>query len=532
MKLSNNQLSDFRKNSGFDFTLDYYYEKIEDNGNHRKVCYPVRNRRLLRHLYEDKIISLPMYKHTKMFVIDIDRRNQKEQSLKGMINIVKTVVKYLGDPFYLEYSTESGGYHLYYVFNQYVSEYAFKYLYKYFKDTYEYEIEFIHHNKTIRLPYSEQYRNYAGTYNSDNRLLISKLKNANKIIYLFVNKQELSVPLPQIINKNNKFGIKLLYDKDQYSMDSDKEARNDVKFKYGCGTRHTHQLKIGLYVLAQGKGYDEFLRLCDRYNDGTSKDMALSERKKSRILGSVWKWCVKKFNSMYHIPIRNTSEFYSPLDEDNFIYYCGNNLSLPFKLEKELKFLYSEFYRYLNIGKKDGKYEKRFIKDALKLYKIIWNKQEYHKSIRASYSQEGYSFLNGSIPFGKKLRQRIAKEFQISNIEKVLDFLIYVMIIKQRESPEGYVYSYKKKRWCSHYEIMDTFQKVYAYLFRLHMMYYDVSKEKIISKNSFIKHNLVNLYILLLNTRLYSSLINNVRNYLYGQNDFFPLIWYFYYVNS
>ena len=471
-------------------------------------------------LCNDTTIALKRYIHSDIIIIDIDQRNNTFPTDK----IINKVLLTIGKPFYYEYNPNTKVYHLYYKFENYVSDNALQYITTQFKENYNFVIEPVLKNHFIRLPYSYTYRNNAFFYdNYTNRY--NKIKNITQLNITF--KKPFSLIIPKWIQKNNKFGSII------------KKERNipqiNQNYTYGNGTRHVQQIRIAFNCIRNNESIDDFIRECHYWNDGTSKDMKLSEYKKNKMLTKIWDYCNNKYNSENFAKNKINTWWQT---NDYFIYDEDYTLS-----EEEFKVLNKKLYCdyiFQNIGKIGGKTQKRFVSDAIYMFTRIKEKYEYDKKTKAEYKNETLKLLNNSVALSISTVEKMAKTCKITNYYKILKFIENSGLITPIEIG-NYTYSYKKIIFCKHYKINSLSQTLKNYNSILYLKkltqrindIYNTYKERFISFSNFISLSMITEYLFDSTTKESHININYVWKFLLycptGGNNFFinsRILWY------
>jgi len=143
---------------GFDSKAQLYrtYSYEYDYWQHKAAF--VTNEDLIHHYIGNHSISLPRYKNSKVITIDVDG---KDRSPEETLDTIQTLVDYLQqDPFFIEKSVTSGGYHLYFkITNSYQSLFDFWNQFEdYFLEHTGLKIETMKNYKPLRLPLSRDYK--------------------------------------------------------------------------------------------------------------------------------------------------------------------------------------------------------------------------------------------------------------------------------------------------------------------------------------------------------------------------------------
>lgn len=434
----------FTRISGLDFTSSNYTLFTIDNGYINKKSH-VTTKALLYHFISKKTaICLPRYPHSKIYIIDIDKRNNK----RSLPDIIRDLVNLLGIPFYLEKGL-SGGYHLYFQFIDYLSVDFWKWLVKHFKKEFKAEIEPIYEGKQIKVPFSVNYK-LAGRYNYKTRTQIDKEVSCFDDVFQIFASAEVN-PLPDIYIKNKeklKIEITLKACRNLHGQGS-------IDFSYGCGTRHEKQIPLGFYILKNKGTFQDFLQACYYWNNGTSKDMNLPYGEMIKVVKNVWDYCSSRFDGRQ--PYKSVQTVKKPENlVMNFKYYRMRD-----KEQSQLREILKHYYQIYNKKyKPGGKVESRIVRECIKIIKILNEIKEYRTRYKYRYKNEEANFLKNGVPFGIELQKKVAKNFGIRNIEEKIDFLEWTGIIEVLRNEDGFSYSYKKFRYVKHF-IIKAIQKIY-----------------------------------------------------------------------
>jgi len=450
----------FPYHSGFDFSKQevFVFNKNYDSKNNNtpkfvKLDVPyVSSNRLFEHLLGDfsdtYTYALRKHEHSTIFVLDIDFRNQSLNK-DAFLNSVKNTIEYLGsEPFFIEYSEKSESYHIYFNYGEYFSKTKYKNIVTLIRNKFGIEVEIKSKGDILRLPLSNSYRRVAGIYNPDERLLISPL-SLYENIKLFNYSSATKVPWK--LHRIN--GNSLTHSKNHEEVQKDSYSVDNDDFTYGKGTRWENQIRLAFALLYEDKeaSFQDFIKKCEYWNDGTSKDMKLPEASRNKILLSTWNWCLKSFKEV----AKSSSSTNYINDEKTYDFLIGSDDVTPLEdkewkiLEKALK----DAFLRIKPGKSKGAFEKRFLLDSMITMEFLIHMDRFRKSNGYVYQKEEYEFLNKGSPIGDKLKYTIAKHFGIKNIKKVFNFLEQAGLILRIYNQEGYSHSYKSKRYSTHFSI-------------------------------------------------------------------------------
>lgn len=438
---------------GLDFTRGFYAYLYSQENRQWRTCTKksVSTPLLHKHLKGEITIALPQYPHSKYLIFDIDTRSQFNSiSIESVFN---QIVKDFGTPAYYEISSTSGGYHIYYHMNEFITDTAKKEIEFRYMSKYRMVVEVVRKNKKIRLPYSAQYQD-----NAFDRFGM-QITNFEHLYNTFENMYTnpfYSTKLPSWVHKINKHGVNI-------AKKREIESQLNTDRTYGYGTRHIEQIKIGFDTLHQKGSFQDFVYNCEYWNNGTSKDMALPENQKQNILLKIWEWCTMNFTPTpeYHYGVNGVMlNEYGQEEIINSIEWTLND-SQRSKLERAFSFYYS----HLGIGKTGGVKEKEFIDSTLFLVEEIMSKKVYDKIKNSRYetkNDEINSKLSQGTLFNYELKKSFASKFNIKNYKKVWNFLEQIGFINPIKI-NGYSFSYKSIRYAKHYTIMniDTFFNQY-----------------------------------------------------------------------
>jgi hypothetical protein len=392
-------------------------------------------------------ISLPRFKHSKIYCIDVDAKNKMD--LAKSKKAIKYIIKELGKPVFIERSTSRvGGYHLYYKFDRYLLEWS--YFRDYFKEKYKDEelvIETISGDRCFKLPFSILYK-YYGKYSDKKELLIKPL-SIDRCLELFEDAKEISV------DKLLWYKQFLMEDKLNKKVPKKTTARISKKqpcqldwkkFCYGPGERFYNQCRIAIKCVAYKLTKDEFIILCYKLNYG-SKDMAKwSKRVIDSYLSKLYDWAERIGPK--------------PLNET----FLSQNYFKDFKPKKDELFYSKDFENILTKGqesiarfilaricKEEHKYLK--IDDCLKFYKLLLSFRKYNTDNSVSYIDDKFKFLNEGILLSRDLIRLIGKQLHIKYINDIVRIFRRYRIIKVLKNTFGKTYSNIGIHWCQHFKV-------------------------------------------------------------------------------
>lgn len=456
------QVLKFAGSSGYDLTnkeIFIYNKKFHNkckDGTPKfvKIEVPyVSTQRLLDHFLanftDTYTYAFRLHEHTTIFVLDIDFRNQGDLYKKTIISKTADIIEYLGgEPFFLEYSENSEGYHIYFDYGEYFSNQKFKNIEKVLKKKFGLEVEIKKKGDILRLPLSVQYRREAGTFNPEKEYLIDQ-KSLAENIEIYNNHTPSKTPW--ILNRIQ--GQTLKHGKYVGEISKESFCLDSSDFSYGCGTRHQTQIKIAFALLYKdiNTSFQDFIKECEKWNDGTSKDMRLPEFQRNKKLIGIWDWCKDSFKEV--APKSTPDDKVNDRKTYDYLYGSEDIRELTPKewdiINSELK---SAFMR-LKPGKRKGAFEKRFLFDCMVIMEYLISMDQYRKLNGYKYEDEKYEYLNKGCPIGDKLKFTIAEHFRIKNIKKVFKFLEDSGFLIRIFSNEGYSHSYKGITHSTHFSI-------------------------------------------------------------------------------
>lgn len=467
------------------------------------------------HLVGTTSFALPIHKDSNMIVIDIDSRSQIESKQNKTHLIVDKVVKLLGSPNLIEYSEESKGYHLYYKMNYSLNSAQKKTIIKYLLDTYKITIEIKNSGDYIRLPLSIEY-SIVGEYNKKNKLRIKSLNDIPKsrgydrtlffttniinnnnfhlnIYNLMTEKKEYPKELYNIIKDDYEIlKAQRLYSALEVSIQNNmfKECK-DTPLEYGCSTRYETQPIIGFHLLKENNNatFEDFIKKCEYYNDGTSKDMALPKLKRDKILLKVWNFCTKEF---LIDNIKSNKKETGMFENSCITKDLANKFDIKFLVDNEffkdtsddLEFSESTEDKLYNIIKfnlqltKDYKYNKinktkinKIIMDAIQVYKYIYETKDYRDLYKYEY-EKPYKELEKGVPLSETILKCLTYKYNIQNIKRIIKLLINCNLIEPIYNKFGTTWIFQTKYQSSnkiinhvkHYSINTNIEFLYNIL--------------------------------------------------------------------
>jgi len=504
------------KISGFNFSnKNGFYIKNIDPLNEKKHIHikslSVPTKLLHKHLHGHEVLSLELYPYTKNVIIDIDGRNNKNYSTH---KIVRELVKWIGEPFYIEYSHTSKGYHLYYQFKEYITKNAASHLCKEFRQKTHYCIECktSEHKSCMRLFYSYQYRT-AGKYDPKYRIPICTISSWKELIPIFSDISPL--PMPKVFYGHNVRGF--IVERESIGAGHGEGYIFSKNYSYGEGHRIQAQIEIAFQTLHAQEGFNSFIQKCEFYNDGSSKDMKSTQ--KMNILKSIWIWCQNHYSS----GIAGGSSFEKIISEysDNHIFI--NNSQIDASIKKEILEMFKFYAGYFNLPIKKDK--DAFIADSYKLYEFIRGKYLYDSYTRNdSYMESHLQPLNKAALFPVSLRDSICKLLKIKRPKLQMKFLQLTGIIELAHSLDGYAKSYKGKlRWASHYiasnnlisNALEYYRKL-RYFLAIHYIYIYIYKNYTLYNISYLTSH--KLYRKFNYHEHVQVLINRYKKCLFNEN--------------
>lgn len=390
------------------------------------------------HFKGNSTYALPQYKHTKIFIIDIDQRSQKEGISTD--DIVATLISDLGYPFYMEKSEETKGYHLYFKYKEYLTKKAKTFLREHYKSTYGYEIEPITGKSIIRVPLSFSYSSFAVEFKENGEY--SKIRSIFDLTRVFSSAKEKT--LPYIFKGKNVRGELPLRSSSNYVSDFE----NNKRYEYGNGTRIRNQIGIAFAVRRNNGLESDYINACELYNDGSSKDMALPLEKRDAYILKIFHWA----GDTYRDNIIDTTNNNVESKKKKFIF--DSSFSLPKNLSKELE----EIIRF-NLTQNSlchPNHVEKKTQNVLSLFTRIYEKILYDKKRGRVYEDDNLTPLNNGGLFTQEMRKEVAEMLKIPQPDWIIKFLQQIHTLTLLKSKDGYSFSYKgKTRWGSHYSVSE-----------------------------------------------------------------------------
>ena len=456
----------FKRTSGLDFTLRSHFRK-----NTRYVTYssssgPVSDKfisiksrvtsRMLRSHFQGEItLALPRFRNSRVVPIDIDDHTDKRD--RPNVQLVKDLVKIIGEPFYIEYNPQSNGYHLYYEFTEYLSDGCLRALETEMSGKTEGggQIEVITGHKSIRGPWSAEY-SYRGQYDPSFHYLINPINTIAQLARVFEDHE--FPPVPSLLRKWNTSGTSVSPERSERVRTTSKNNAQD--FTYGAGTRHIQQFRLALSMQKQGRSdFDEFCTLCEKFNDGTSKDMMRPYDRKLAIMRDCWNGATKRLDTESESGERVNSVGSIKWETDVF---NEDDRSVLMSLSA---------YAALKFGlvkKPLGKIHATTTRSIVRLLMGIAQIRKYRSENEYRYRERKMHWANDSVPLGKEFLRKAANNMGVKNPERILKFLVKAGFLYQLTNPRtGYPSSRKVLRYCSHYKLNDPQQlrSLYSGLF-------------------------------------------------------------------
>ncbi len=447
--------AEFSRVSGLDFTSSTFAIKAHHSREYTTIKHSITSSVFESHIKGDEVVALPKHPHTKSVFFDIDQRSQIKGNL--VVDIVKQLTDDLGPFTYAEYSKETGGAHVQFIFKDYISEEALRWLELHYKTEHQYIIEPLYGCKKLRVQFSKDYR-LAGSYAPNCRRFIKPVNSIEEVYDILANPTP--TKFPNILRDHNKWGIPLSAERDKAENVQDDTFDGQRNFSYGRGNRHIIQLNIGFYAVANNMTFDEFKVECENWDDGTSRDMKKSDDFINKMLRDIFTYCTKKFND----------DFFAKKTDDsgvpNALIYDEDGLDLEDDLYDKINFVFNNSYRGNRLGKiLNGKTQHKFVKGAYTLYALLLQFQKYRRDNNFTY--ESHEFLNGAVLFDETMKRRACKELNIVNIDKSLQFLKDLGLISQVSDDNGYTHSYKGQRWANHFTVngvLEVFEEFLRFL--------------------------------------------------------------------
>jgi hypothetical protein len=481
--------------SGIDFTSKYFYIKSETGRKYYcKETEKISTHLLYLHFTGKVTIGLTRFPHSKIRCIDIDKRSNEIETCK----IVDKLVEELGTPFYIEYSPSSGGYHIYFQFDQYISDGRWKQYEEHFYKKYNMIIEIQTNNKVMRVPISAEYE-YGGIYLNDgiSDIRVYDLGDLDTKLLHYTDPNQEIITTPNIFKLIKEPIISYIKNKNNEVIEKD--------YSYGCGTRYSKHFAIGFEVIRNKKDatFDDYIIACEKYNDGTSKDMKKIKPTRNRMLLKQWQWIREEYGEP---DCSEHMEFFS--DEEIWLASATKNKNIfsNFIFEEfDFEDGEYEFYRKLvydgyteqKIGKLHGKVHERFVNDTMLVIEHLLSYEKFRSDNGYNYTDEKYQFLNEGVPFGLIHQNSISNYFSIKNIRRIMKFLVNINFLTPLSDSNGFEYSFKNFRHVKHYVL--TFKLLY--------INYNYAVVNMIVPPSETPGN-----------------INNVSNFFFNDNDNYSLV--------
>jgi hypothetical protein len=449
---------------GFDCTLGSYTNFNEKTKKYTKLNKKITQQLILEHFTHQRTVVLSQHPHTKMTLIDIDQRNNKKYNATDIVDKINEIlVKDKDNSMIVEYSKSSGGYHLYIKFKEYVTDDCKRYIQKYFKENFDYEIEVKKGKELLKLPYSKQY-DRCGYYNTEFPKHIYPMVYSHteieNLVYTFENLEEVS--LPTLFKKENKYGHKVNNYKNGVERTIDRYFNNDkIKewYGYGAGTRYYAQLALAKYCYSYGMTFSEFDSLCDFCNDGSSKDMAKSKKVRDYKVKEAWKYGTGRLNPIIQEEKRQSKP-------TNYIY---QDYVIPNKELEKVEYILKNAIK-MNRFAKYEKNKKRILHDSQIIFEEMYKRLKYNQEHDIKYIDKEMKGLEKGVAFGNDLFKTIHKEFSLNTdillIKKLLKESGLITLLK---NDFGYSYSYKALRYVKHWLLnsIDSLYKFYLSLYSI-----------------------------------------------------------------
>lgn len=464
MVINKRQLSYIKKNYstafGLDFTLGSYSKGVEFSYEKTKKISKINKRpglkTLTTHLTSESIMGrsdffcLRPYKHTKLIYIDIDKRNQYEG--KTTREAFDALVSLIGKPFYYETSTDED-YHLVFELSDFLTDKAKSSLEVLLKREHRSIIEVVRSKQVIRLPFSLKYRGGAQYLSKGEYKQVS---GPGHLVKVFAKLRKSNSPLriPSFLLKANLTGTKVKAICSEEKPQPKTEADIISSCEYGRGTRHRFQPKIAFHIIRNKGTFEDFMSLCEICDDGTSKDMKLSDSKKVSVLKNVWNHSTRKFDNKFELKSSNLSD--DGLSSEVREIHISDDHYLPDKYYNIFEKLIKKLHKKQNPRYRDERL-KTTTQDTLILIEGIVNLKIYRRRKGFQYKEKDLLWLNEGMPLQRQLLQELCAKLKITKrIAYQISFLKEVGFLKaisKEIDGQHYTHSYKGKRHVKHYVI-------------------------------------------------------------------------------
>lgn len=445
--------------SGLDFTCKRWAKKNDENRNYTTKSSWFNTGLLHGHVKGDLVAALSPFPKSSVIYIDIDQRSQSSDVESSQV--LDIVISELGNPFYVEHSPSTGGYHLCYDFRYKIGTPVWKAVEKYFFEEYNVKVEFVTGQQVIRLPYSNSYRENCGLYSSTEKTRIKdQCESFKEVVHLFRNRDISSLsPLLRMLNVRGE-APKIVYENDEVTLEKTiAKGMVPYSYSYGRGTRHIFQPLIAFQVLRCDGDFDDFVSSCKQLNVTNSKDMRQPEYYVTKMLESIWEWANKHFKSSLSGKIPKTSHDEREKDLKHkkgplgsFSEQNLNPISDSEKKEfiKALQKAYPRVYKF-RYGKTSLRQDR--ILSALRLLEAMRNKKAYDKFRGKQYSSERLSHFDkvDAVLFDEKTLARCANAYALKNPKRLLSLLVSAELIEPAADKDGWLYSYAGERFGRHW---------------------------------------------------------------------------------
>ncbi len=426
---------------------------------------------LWKHFIGEKTVSLPRDKKSNIYWLDIDFRNNNVYLTTMMKRLITYVFK--GDPFYVEYSPRSKSYHIAFKFDRKCNVKAWKKFpktllnRKNFRNS-KYVVETIHDNKMLRLPLSKDYW-IRGSYDVNSRYGIVREEDKNVILSWFKTPEHGVIKAPfelchyDTVIKTTRRGVSPIYRIKNY----DKKYED---LHYGKGNRREAQIKIAFRAILKNKSFLDFIEDCEYYNNGTSKDMQVSEEQRIGMLSKIWDWAIKHYKKFPALPKgrvekdqvkENTGKRKTPVKIvlKRFLDYVDKLIEVEFT-DLQLKMLYKIIHSN-NFYKEKSITFKLNIIYMIRLYVIFKKIGIYvNEVIELKHINPRFENFNKAFSCGNDLTVLIGQKYIIRGIKTRIDYLMQTGLIERVRDRYGKTHSYFNIRFTYHYKVYPI-EKIY-----------------------------------------------------------------------
>lgn len=459
-----------KKTIGFDFTSEKKsYKEIRTkspNSRNWKTEYvkaSEQEKYIKDHFRGKKDLSLPIFRHTKYVMIDVDGASRL---------MLERIHQHLGgNSVFIEANSKTNHYHIYFLFDEYLNTNKRKAIEKFFMEEYFFKIEVIDHNHFLRLPGSKEY-DLRGLYDPSQKYSIKHIPDFEKCLDLFDNATV--TPVDNIINLKNitDNGTSLSFQRYFFDYDSVQySSKSEEEYSYGKGTRFFQQRNFAFYCVHRKYTFEQYKEKCIRLNDGTSRDMKF------------WSKVAidKELKNYYNLAQKVAKKYYKTQISEFKEIFVDKNVSI-LEYYTDLYYYLRDVYRTFEMGKVGSKVEREKIEEAIRLYWFIFQKQKHELETQKEYSNKKYSEFSKAASLSRKfLIEQYKQHYNIKrDIVSILRLLEYSHLIHRVRTKEGYTKSYKRELVPSHFVCPAIFMDTIAAQQRLSKLSITL---KVFSKN-------------------------------------------------